>query len=70
MKKNISPRWVLQEIADLVAQDVDVYDWEVVKNFLERQKRFTMLDWIQDNRQLFYFSVLSKQHENIGFYYE
>lgn len=69
MKSKISPEWVLLEICDLIHQGVDIYDWELVKDFLSGQKRFTMLDWIQDHRQLFYYSILSKQYENIEFYY-
>jgi hypothetical protein len=69
MRKKIAPEWVLMEILDLLHQGVDIHDWELVKEFLERQNRFTMLEWIKDNRPLFYFSVLSKQYENVELYY-
>jgi hypothetical protein len=69
MRKKIAPKWVLMEILDLLHQGVDIHDWELVKEFLERQSRFTMLEWIKDNRSLFYYTVLSKQYDSIGTYY-
>tara|TARA_B100002019_G_scaffold73910_1_gene63833 strand:- start:1943 stop:2101 length:159 start_codon:yes stop_codon:yes gene_type:complete len=48
---------------DLEHQGVNLYDWELVKEFLERQNRFTMLEWMKDNRQLFYYSVLSNNYK-------
>jgi len=62
MKKNKLPHWVLLEIADLQHQGVDIYDWNSVTRFLEGQNRFTMLEWIQDNRRLFIYSVLSNKY--------
>ena len=69
MKKKIAPKWVLQEVVDLIDQGVDVHDWEIVNDFLEGQSRFTMLDWIRHNRSLFTYCVMSKQYDHIEFYH-
>lgn len=57
------PQWVKLEMLDLVHQGVDLYDWELVKGFLEGQNRFTMLEWMKDHRQLFNYSVLSENYK-------
>jgi hypothetical protein len=69
MKKKIAPKWVLQEVVDLIDQGVNVHDWEIVNDFLEGQLRFTMLDWIRHNRSLFTYCVMSKQYDHIEFYH-
>jgi hypothetical protein len=70
MRKKIAPKWVLMEVLDLLHQGVNIYEWEEVRSFLGIQKRFTMLNWIEDNRQLFYFAILSKQYNNVELYYD
>jgi len=69
MKKKIAPRWVLMEILDLLSDGVNIYSWEDTCDYLQRQNRFTMLDWIRDYRQLYTYSVMSKQFEKVDFYY-
>jgi len=63
VKAKSPPRWVKLEMLDLQHQGVNLYDWESVKEFLEGQNRFTMLEWVKDHRQLFNYSVLSKNYK-------
>lgn len=63
MKAKSPPRWVKLEMLDLQHQGVNLYDWELVKEFLEGQNRFTMLEWVKDHRQLFNYSVLSENYK-------
>ena len=63
MRIKYPPEWVKSEMLDLEHQGINLYDWELVKEFLEGQNRFTMLEWMKDNRQLFYYSVLSNNYK-------
>lgn len=65
MKNKKAPLWVSMEIRDMLAQNVDIHDWELVKSFLRSECRLTMLEWILSNRDKYYYIVLSKQYSYV-----
>lgn len=63
-RSNKVPEWVLSEIVDMDCRGVNLFDWSEVKNFLSGEERFTMLDWIYENRSKFNMVVLNNTHIN------
>jgi hypothetical protein len=69
MKKKIAPMWVLEEIKDMLESGVDIYKVNLVRDHLESKSNMRMLEWLLGNRELYIYSVLSKQYEHPDFYY-
>lgn len=51
-------------------KEIDIYSYKQVRSVLIRQNRFDLVEWIDNNRAEYTISVLNKQHQMIGFYYD
>lgn len=49
---------------------IDIYDYKQVRNDLTRQQQFDLVEWLDNNRIDYTKSILNKEHQMIGFYYE
>lgn len=49
---------------------IQIYDYKQVRSVLIRQNRFDLVEWLDNHRAEYTISVLNKQHQMIGFYYE
>ena len=70
MKKKIAPLFVLECIKNMFEQGVDIFDIKAVKDHLIKVQNLNVVEWISGNRELYTYTVLSKQYEDPGFYYD
>lgn len=51
-------------------EGVNIFNYKTVRNELIRQCKFDMVEWLDNNREEYTRSILNKEHQLIGFYYE
>lgn len=49
---------------------MEIHDYKTVRDHLIGLNRFDLVEWIDSNRSEFTKSVLNKEHQSIGFYYD
>jgi len=57
-------------ILEMERKEMTIHDYKQVRNVLIGQNRFDLVEWLDNNRVEYTRSVLNKEHQLIGFYYE
>lgn len=65
MKKEL-----LEAILEMEEKGIEIHDYKQVRNVLIGQAKFDLVEWIDNNRVEYTRSILNKEHQLIGFYYE
>ena len=57
-------------ILEMEKKGLEVHNYKTVREYLIGLNRFDLVEWIDNNRSEFTKSVLNKEHQSIGFYYD